>query len=100
MLFGMDLNIYAFVGVIMLVGSSRKNAIMMIDFAWQPSAPKASARRRFTPGPGPVPAHHDDHHGGPYGSLPSPWASGGAESRQPLGVAVVGGLLVSQLLTL
>ena len=68
MLFHMDLNIYAFVGIIMLVGIVKKNAIMMIDFALE-----AQRQRQEPPGghlcrgPGPLPAHHDDHHGGPHG---------------------------------
>ncbi len=103
MIFGMDLNIYAFVGVIMLVGIVKKNAIMMIDFALE-------AQR--TDGKSPLEAIYSGAlirfrpimmttMAALMGSLPIALGLGaGAESRRPLGVAVVGGLLVSQLLTL
>jgi hydrophobic/amphiphilic exporter-1 (mainly G- bacteria), HAE1 family len=103
MIFHMDLNIYAFVGVIMLVGIVKKNAIIMIDFALE-------ARR--TEGKSPQEAIYSavlvrfrpimmTTMAALVGSLPIALGMGaGAESRQPLGVAVVGGLLVSQLLTL
>ncbi len=65
-LFHMDLNIYAFVGLIMLIGIVEKNAIMQIDFALEAErnqgldAAKGDLRRL----PDPLPAHHDDYHGG------------------------------------
>jgi HAE1 family hydrophobic/amphiphilic exporter-1 len=103
MLFGMDLNIYAFVGVIMLVGIVKKNAIMMIDFALDAQRTEGLSPReaiysgalvRFRPIMMTTMAAL-------MGSLPIALGYGaGAEARQPLGVAVVGGLLVSQLLTL
>lgn len=103
MLFGMDLNIYAFVGVIMLVGIVKKNAIMMIDFALDAQRTEGKSPReaiysgalvRFRPIMMTTMAAL-------MGSLPIALGFGaGAEARQPLGVAVVGGLLVSQLLTL
>ncbi len=103
MLFGMDLNIYAFVGVIMLVGIVKKNAIMMIDFALAAQRTEGKSPReaiysgalvRFRPIMMTTMAAL-------MGSLPIALGFGaGAEARQPLGVAVVGGLLVSQLLTL
>jgi HAE1 family hydrophobic/amphiphilic exporter-1 len=103
MLFGMDLNIYAFVGVIMLVGIVKKNAIMMIDFALEAQRTEGKSPReaiysgalvRFRPIMMTTMAAL-------MGSLPIALGYGaGAEARQPLGVAVVGGLLVSQLLTL
>jgi hydrophobic/amphiphilic exporter-1 (mainly G- bacteria), HAE1 family len=103
MLFHMDLNIYAFVGVIMLVGIVKKNAIMMIDFALEAKRTEgkspqeaiyAGALVRFRPIMMTTMAAL-------MGSLPIAFGMGaGAESRQPLGVAVVGGLLLSQLLTL
>ena len=67
MLFGVDLNIYAFVGVIMLVGLVKKNGIIMIDFALEAQRDRRQdARRGHLRGlRGPLPAHHDDHHGGP-----------------------------------
>jgi HAE1 family hydrophobic/amphiphilic exporter-1 len=103
MLFGMDLNIYAFVGVIMLVGIVKKNAIMMIDFALeaqrtQGKAPAEAIYRgclvRFRPIMMTTMAAL-------MGSLPIALGFGaGGEARQPLGMAVVGGLLFSQLITL
>jgi len=103
LLFGIDLNVYAFVGIIMLVGIVKRNAIMMIDFALE---------RQH--------AEHMDAYQAIYqgclvrfrpimmttmaaiaGTLPIAIGLGaGSESRRPLGLAVVGGLLVSQLLTL
>ena len=103
MLFGQELNIYAFVGIIMLVGIVKKNAIMMIDFALE-------AQRRD--GKSPLEAIYSGAlirfrpimmttMAALMGSLPIALGLGaGAESRRPLGLAVVGGLLVSQLLTL
>jgi HAE1 family hydrophobic/amphiphilic exporter-1 len=103
MLFGMDLNIYAFVGVIMLVGIVKKNAIMMIDFALEAQrtdgkspaeAIYSGALVRFRPIMMTTMAAL-------MGSLPIALGFGaGGEARQPLGLAVVGGLLFSQLITL
>jgi HAE1 family hydrophobic/amphiphilic exporter-1 len=103
MLFGKDLNIYAFVGIIMLVGIVKKNAIMMIDFALEAQrtegktpleAIRQGALVRFRPIMMTTMAAL-------MGTLPIALAFGaGAEARRPLGLAVVGGLLVSQLLTL
>ncbi|GAB4411600.1 MAG: efflux RND transporter permease subunit [Thermodesulfovibrionales bacterium] len=103
MFFHKDLNIYAFVGVIMLLGIVKKNAIMMIDFALE-------AQRRE--GKSPMEAIYDGAiirfrpimmttMSALMGTLPIAIGFGaGAESRRPLGLAVVGGLVVSQLLTL
>ena len=103
MLFHMDLNLYAFVGVIMLVGIVKKNAIMMIDFALEAqrregkSAADAiyeGALVRFRPIMMTTMAAL-------MGTLPIALGFGaGSESRRPLGLAVVGGLVFSQLLTL
>jgi len=103
MLFGQDLSLYAFVGIIMLVGIVKKNAIMMIDFALEAQREKgrspAEAIReaclvRFRPIMMTTMAAL-------MGTLPIALGLGaGAEARRPLGLAVVGGLLVSQLLTL
>jgi HAE1 family hydrophobic/amphiphilic exporter-1 len=101
-LFRHDLNIYGFVGIIMLVGIVKKNAIMMIDFALQAEGrgkPPAEAiyegcLLRFRPIMMTTMAAL-------MATLPIALGAGqGAESRRPLGLAVVGGLLVSQLLTL
>jgi len=103
MIFRQDLSLYAFVGVIMLVGIVKKNAIMMIDFA-------LDAQRRE--GRSPAEAIYQGclirfrpimmtTMAALMGTLPIALGFGaGAESRRPLGLAVVGGLLVSQLLTL
>jgi HAE1 family hydrophobic/amphiphilic exporter-1 len=98
-----ELSIYAFVGVIMLVGLVKKNAIMMIDFALgaQREDGKSAAEAiyqgalvRFRPIMMTTMAAF-------MGTLPIALGFGaGAESRRPLGIAVVGGLIVSQTLTL
>jgi HAE1 family hydrophobic/amphiphilic exporter-1 len=102
-LFRMELNLYGFVGVIMLVGIVKKNAIMMIDFALE-------AERKE--GKGPQEAIHQGclvrfrpimmtTMSAMMATLPIAVGFGaGAESRQPMGIAVVGGLLFSQLITL
>jgi HAE1 family hydrophobic/amphiphilic exporter-1 len=101
-LFGVELNVYAFVGVILLIGLVKKNGIMMVDFAIE-------ARRE---GKSAVDAIHQacmvrfrpimmTTMAALLGTLPIALGIGaGAEARQPLGLAVVGGLLFSQLLTL
>jgi hydrophobe/amphiphile efflux-1 (HAE1) family protein len=102
-LFGMPLTLYAFVGMIMLVGIVKKNAIMMIDFALvrerehgidAHAAITEAALIRFRPIMMTTLAAL-------MGSLPIAlgWGQGGA-GRQPLGLAVVGGLILSQALTL
>jgi HAE1 family hydrophobic/amphiphilic exporter-1 len=101
--FGMDLSIYAFVGLIMLIGIVKKNAIMMIDFALdgQRNEGKPPAQAiyegalvRFRPIMMTTMAAI-------VGAVPIAigWGAG-AEARQPLGIAVVGGLIISQVLTL
>ena len=103
LIFNKDLNLYAFVGIIMLVGIVKKNAIMMIDFALE-------AQR--TEGKKPLEAIYQGciirfrpimmtTMAALMGTLPIAVGIGaGAESRRGLGLAVVGGLLVSQLMTL
>ena len=103
LLFGVDLSLYAFVGVIMLIGIVKKNAIMMIDFALERQRhDKIAAYEaifqacliRFRPIMMTTLAAL-------VGTLPIALGLGaGAEVRQPLGLAVVGGLMVSQVLTL
>jgi HAE1 family hydrophobic/amphiphilic exporter-1 len=102
LVFKEDLSIYAFVGVIMLVGLVKKNGIMMVDFALEEQRagkPAAEAifqacRVRFRPIMMTTLAAL-------FGTLPIALGLGaGAESRRPLGLAVVGGLLFSQVLTL
>jgi len=103
MIFGFDLSVIAIIGLIMLIGIVKKNAIMMIDFALErrrhegKSAEEAiyeAATLRFRPIMMTTMAAI-------FGTLPIALAIGaGGELRQPLGIAVVGGLVVSQALTL
>jgi hydrophobic/amphiphilic exporter-1 (mainly G- bacteria), HAE1 family len=102
-LFGNELNIYSFVGLVMLVGIVKKNAIMQIDFALE-------AERRH--GKSPADAIYEGclirfrpimmtTMAALFGALPIALGFGaGGEARRPLGLAVVGGLVVSQLITL
>jgi len=101
-LFRTDLNIYAFVGIIMLVGLVKKNGIIMIDFAIEAQKSGKTAMEaifeacvvRFRPIMMTTMAAL-------FGTLPIALGWGaGAEARRPLGLAVVGGLVVSQSLTL
>src|SRR6185369_13263338 len=101
-LFHKEIDLYAFVGLIMLFGVVKKNAIMMIDFAIE-------AQRN---GKSPAEAIYEGSilrfrpimmttMAALLGTLPIALGYGeGADARQPLGLAVVGGLLVSQVLTL
>jgi HAE1 family hydrophobic/amphiphilic exporter-1 len=102
MLFKMDLSVIAMIGIVMLVGIVKKNAIMMIDFAIErrrvglsaEAAIREAATLRFRP-------IMMTTFAAIFGTLPIALGTGaGAELRQPLGVAVVGGLMLSQLLTL
>ncbi len=102
MLFRMDLSVIAMIGIVMLVGIVKKNAIMMIDFAIErrrvglsaEAAIREAATLRFRP-------IMMTTFAAIFGTIPIALGTGaGAELRQPLGVAVVGGLLLSQLLTL
>jgi HAE1 family hydrophobic/amphiphilic exporter-1 len=102
MLFNMDLSVIAMIGIVMLVGIVKKNAIMMIDFAIErrrvgltaEAAIREAALLRFRP-------IMMTTFAAIFGALPIAIGAGaGAELRQPLGIAVVGGLCVSQLLTL
>jgi HAE1 family hydrophobic/amphiphilic exporter-1 len=101
-LFRMDLNIYAFVGLIMLIGIVKKNAIMQIDFALDAEHKGMSPMEaiyqgcliRFRPIMMTTMAAL-------LGAIPIALGYGaGGEARQPLGLAVVGGLVFSQLVTL
>ena len=102
MLFRMDLSVIAMIGIVMLVGIVKKNAIMMIDFAIErrrvglsaEAAIREAATLRFRP-------IMMTTFAAIFGTIPIALGTGaGAELRQPLGVAVVGGLVMSQLLTL
>ncbi|MDR1857691.1 MAG: efflux RND transporter permease subunit [Desulfovibrio sp.] len=103
-LFGMELNLYGFVGIIMLLGIVKKNAIMMLDFALE--------TQRHRPDVSPVDAIVEGCRvrfrpimmttmAALMGALPIAIGMGaGADARRPLGMAVVGGLCFSQLVTL
>jgi HAE1 family hydrophobic/amphiphilic exporter-1 len=103
LLFGEDLNLYSFVGIILLIGIVKKNAIMMIDFALaaqrnEGKSPEEAifegCLQRFRPIMMTTMAAL-------LGTLPIAFGTGaGGEARRPLGITVVGGLVVSQLLTL
>ncbi len=103
MIFGVELNVYSFIGIILLVGIVKKNGIMMVDFAIEyqrnrvakPSqAIYQACLVRFRPIMMTTMAAL-------MGTLPIALGLGaGAQSRRPLGIAVVGGLLFSQILTL
>jgi len=103
LLFKVELNIYAFVGLIMLIGLVKKNAIMQIDFALEAERKEGKTPAeaiyegcliRFRPIMMTTMA-------GLLGALPISLGLGaGGESRRPLGITVVGGLLFSQMITL
>jgi HAE1 family hydrophobic/amphiphilic exporter-1 len=103
MYFGYELNLYGFVGIIMLIGIVKKNAIMMIDFALDAERNSGKTTEeaiyygalvRFRPIMMTTMAAL-------MGTLPIALGFGaGAESRRPLGLCVVGGLVFSQLITL
>ena len=102
-LFKSNLDIIGMIGIILLIGIVKKNAIMMIDFALAAERNDGmSSARRHLPGlSAAIPAHHDDHMCALLGGMPMALGWGaGAELRQPLGIAIVGGLIVSQMLTL
>jgi len=102
LLFHIDLNLYAAVGLIMLIGIVKKNAIMMIDFALEKQRAGEAPHEaifdaclvRFRP-------IMMTSFAALFGTLPIALGVGaGADARRPLGLAVVGGLLTSQILTL
>jgi multidrug efflux pump len=103
MLFGVDLNVISIIGIVLLIGIVKKNAIMMIDFALQQEreggmntedAIFEACMLRFRPILMTTMAAL-------FGALPLAFGTGtGSELRRPLGITIVGGLIVSQLLTL
>jgi multidrug efflux pump len=103
MLFGYDLSVIALIGIILLMGIVKKNAIMMIDFALDAERGQGMSPReaivqasllRFRPIMMTTLAAL-------FGAIPLAVESGtGSELRNPLGITIVGGLLLSQLLTL
>jgi len=98
-----ELSVFAFVGIILLIGIVKKNAIMMVDFALE-----AEHKEKLPASESIVQAAHVRFRpimmttmAALVGSLPVAMATGAsAESRRPLGIVVVGGLLFSQLITL
>jgi HAE1 family hydrophobic/amphiphilic exporter-1 len=101
-IFNIELSVFAFVGVILLIGIVKKNAIMMVDFAVEAEKEGKPAEKAI------VDAAHVRFRpimmttmSALVGTLPVALASGiGSETRRPLGIAVVGGLAFSQLVTL
>jgi multidrug efflux pump len=103
MLFKEDLNVISIIGIVLLIGIVKKNAIMMIDFALQAEregglstedAIFQACMLRFRPILMTTMAAL-------FGALPLAFGSGtGSELRRPLGITIVGGLIVSQMLTL
>jgi HAE1 family hydrophobic/amphiphilic exporter-1 len=103
MAFGIELNMYAFVGIIMLVGIVKKNAIMMIDFAIeaQRNGGKSPEEAIYEAGLVRFRPIMMTTMAALMGSLPIAIGFGaGGGARMPLGLAVVGGLVLSQFLTL
>ena len=103
MLFKVDLNIISIIGIVLLIGIVKKNAIMMIDFALQAEREEGKVPRtsifeacmlRFRPILMTTMAAL-------MGALPLAFGTGtGSELRRPLGITIIGGLIMSQLLTL
>ncbi len=103
MLFKIDLNVISIIGIILLIGIVKKNAIMMIDFALMAERQEHKSTRdsifeacmlRFRPILMTTMAAL-------FGALPLAFGTGtGSELRRPLGITIVGGLIVSQVLTL
>ena len=103
LLFGKDFTVIAFIGILLLIGIVKKNGIMLVDFALHAERDRGlsphdaaleAARERFRPIVMTTLAAL-------FGALPLAFATGvGVEMRRPLGITIVGGLLLSQLLTL
>jgi multidrug efflux pump len=103
MVFGIDLNVISIIGIVLLIGIVKKNAIMMIDFALSAEREGGMSTRdaifeacilRFRPILMTTMAAL-------FGALPLAFGTGtGSELRRPLGITIVGGLIVSQMLTL
>jgi multidrug efflux pump len=103
LIFGQDLNVISIIGIVLLIGLVKKNAIMMIDFALQAErgggmkteeAIFEACMLRFRPILMTTMAAL-------FGAIPLAFGTGtGSELRRPLGIAIIGGLIVSQMLTL
>jgi multidrug efflux pump len=102
-LFGMEFTVIAFIGILLLIGIVKKNGIMLVDFALQAEREQGesvhdaaldAARERFRPILMTTLAAL-------FGALPLAFATGiGAEMRRPLGITIIGGLILSQAMTL
>ena len=102
-LFGAEFTVIAFIGILLLIGIVKKNGIMLVDFALAAERERGlsthdaaleAARERFRPILMTTLAAM-------FGALPLAFSSGiGAELRRPLGITIIGGLLLSQVLTL
>ena len=103
LLFGQDLNVISIIGIVLLIGIVKKNAIMMIDFALQAERQDGKSTAdaifdacmlRFRPILMTTMAAL-------FGAVPLAFGTGtGSELRRPLGIAIIGGLIFSQMLTL
>ena len=102
-MFGAELTLIAFIGIILLIGIVKKNGIMLVDFAIV-----AERTRGLSPGEAAREAAVERFRpimmttlAALFGALPLAIATGaGAEMRRPLGITIVGGLVLSQILTL
>ena len=93
----------ALVGIVLLMGIVKKNAIMMVDFALEAERTRGSTPQEaiHEASPAALPADHDDDDGGDARRAAAGAGAGaGSELRRPLGVTIIGGLLLSQFLTL
>ena len=99
-----DLSLISLIGIILLIGIVKKNAIMMIDFALEAERNEGTAAGGIhLPGvPAALPADHDDDDGGAArrAAARARTTAPARELRRPLGISIVGGLLLSQFLTL
>ena len=112
LVFGVELNLYSFIGIILLIGIVKKNGIMLVDFAILLQRGSANERQRHVAKILPQQAIYEaclvrfrpimmTTMAALIGTLPIALGAGsGSEARRPLGIAIVGGLLFSQILTL
>ena len=103
MLFKVDLNVISIIGIVLLIGIVKKNAIMMIDFALMAEREQgmSTSRRNLRGLHAAIPPILMTTMAALFGALPLAFGTGtGSELRRPLGITIVGGLIVSQMLTL
>ncbi len=111
-MFGVELNLYSFIGIILLIGIVKKNGIMLVDFAILLQRGSANERQRDIANILPQQAIYEaclvrfrpimmTTMAALIGTIPIAVGAGsGSEARRPLGIAIVGGLFFSQILTL